>query len=225
MALVPTLLAIGIGIGLGLYWGGSISNALEWIPPLWQALAGGLALTVIVDIVAWSGPFMTFLSVIATGALLAFAVINIRIGGMVLVVAGLGLNLFVTVINWGMPVSPSALTSAGIVTAQQAKHLVLTGGRTAGGALGFLGDVIPLPWGQVISIGDVLVLIGLALVVASVLRRYEVGRPSGSGGSGRGGLGDYRSALDALGRGPAPSKGPGLHPSRLPGSGGTRRRR
>ncbi len=223
MALVPTLLAIGIGIGLGLYWGGSVSNALEWIPPLWQALVGGLALTVIVDIVAWSGPFMTFLSVLATGALLAFAVINIRIGGMVLVAAGLGLNLFVTVINWGMPVSTSALTSAGIVTTQQAKHLVLTGGRTVDGSLlGFLGDVIPLPWGQVISIGDVLVLVGLALVVASVLRRYEVGRPSGPG---RGSSGDYRSALDALGRGPAPRKGPGLHPSRLPGSGGTRRRR
>ena len=223
MALVPTLLAIGIGIGLGLYWGGSTSNALEWIPPLWQVHVGGLALTVIVDIVAWSGPFMTFLSVLATGALLAFAVINIRIGGMVLVAAGLGLNLFVTVINWGMPVSTSALTSAGIVTTQQAKHLVLTGGRTADGSLlGFLGDVIPLPWGQVISIGDVLVLVGLALVVASVLRRYEVGRPSGPG---RGSSGDYRSALDALGRGPAPRKGPGLHPSRLPGSGGTRRRR
>ncbi len=223
MALVPTLLAIGIGIGLGLYWGGSVSNALEWVPPLWQALVGGLALTVVVDLVAWSGPFMTFLSVLATGALLAFAVLNIRIGGMVLVAAGLGLNLFVTVINWGMPVSSSALTSAGIVTARQAEHLVLTGGRTADGSLlGFLGDVIPLPWGQVVSIGDLLMLVGLALVVASVLRRYEVGRPSGSG---RSSSGDYRSALDALGRGPAPRKGPGLHPSRQSDPGLSRRRR
>ena len=121
----------------------------------------------------------------------------------------------------------SALASAGIVTEAQVEDLVLTGGREVsdGALFGFLGDVIPLPWGQVISIGDVLVLIGLALVVASILRRYEVGRPSGTNRQGRGGSGDYRSALDALGRGPAPRKGPGLHPSRMGSSGSGRRRR
>ena len=223
MALLPTLLAIGIGVGLGLYWGGRISNLLEWVPPLWEALVAGVVLSILLDLLPWSGAIMTFLSIVATGALLAFAVVNIRIGGMILVAIGLGLNLFVTVINWGMPVSTSALASAGIVTEAQVDELVLTGGREAasGALFGFLGDVIPLPWGQVISIGDVLVLIGLALVVASILRRYEVGRPTGAGR--RGGSGDYRSALDALGRGPAPRKGPGLHPSRM-GSGGRRRR-
>ncbi len=222
MALVPTLLALGIGVGLGLYWGGSVSNLLEWVPPLWEALVAGVVVTVLLDVVPWSGPVMTLLSIIATGALLAFAVVNIRIGGMVLVAAGLGLNLFVTVINWGMPVSTSALVSAGVLDEADTAEVVLTGGRTADGALlGFLGDVIPLPWGQVISIGDVLVLVGLALVVASVLRRYEGGRPVGGGGRGQG---DYRSALDALGRGPAPRRGPGLHPSRMSGSDRRRRR-
>jgi hypothetical protein len=226
VALLPTLLAIGIGVGLGLYWGGRLSNLIEWVPPLWEALVGGIVLTVIVDLVPWSGAVVTFLSIVATGALLAFAVVNIRIGGMVLVVAGLALDLFVTVINWGMPVSASALVSAGIVSEADVDDLVLTGGRTVsdGALLGFLGDVIPLPWGQVISIGDVLVLIGLALVVASVLRRYEVGRPVSTSRYGRGSAGDYRSALDALGRGPAPRKGPGLHPLRM-GSGGSGRRR
>ncbi|UDY37294.1 DUF5317 family protein [Dermatobacter hominis] len=227
MALLPTLLAIGIGVGLGLYWGGRISNLLAWVPPLWEALVAGVVLNVLLDVLPWSGAIMTFLSILATGALLAFAVVNVRIGGMVLVVVGLGLNLFVTVINWGMPVSTSALASAGIVSEAQVDELVLTGGREAasGALFGFLGDVIPLPWGQVISIGDVLVLIGLALVVASILRRYEVGRPSGTNRQGRGGSGDYRSALDALGRGPAPRRGPGLHPSRMgSGSGGRRRR-
>ncbi len=227
MALLPTLLAIAIGVGLGMYWGGRISNLLEWVPPLWEALVAGVVLNVLVDVLPWSGAIMTFLSILATGALLAFAVVNIRIGGMILVVVGLGLNLFVTIINWGMPVSTSALASAGIVTEAQIEDLVLTGGREVsdGALFGFLGDVIPLPWGQVISIGDVLVLIGLALVVASILRRYEVGRPSGTNRQGRGGSGDYRSALDALGRGPAPRKGPGLHPSRMGSSGSGRRRR
>ena len=114
MAIVPTLLAIGIGVGLGLYWGGRLSNLWEWVPPLWEALVGGVVLTVLVDLVPWSGPVMTFLSIVATAALLGFAVVNVRIGGMVLVVAGLGLNLLVTVLNWGMPVSTSALVSAKI---------------------------------------------------------------------------------------------------------------
>jgi len=49
VALVPTLLAIGIGLGLGLHWGGQLSNLLEWPPPLWQAVAGGVALGTEVD--------------------------------------------------------------------------------------------------------------------------------------------------------------------------------
>lgn len=227
MALVPTLLAIGIGVGLGLLWGGRISNVAEWAPPLWEALAGGVAVKVLLDLLPWSGFVPSTLAIAATAALLAFAVVNVRIGGMVLVVAGLGLNLLVTVVNWGMPVSSSALVSAGIVSEQQVSDIVLTGGREVsdGAVLGFLGDVIPLPWGQVISIGDLLVLVGLALVTASVLRRYEVGRSGSAPVRGRGSTVEYRSALEALGRGPAPRRGPGLHPSRLGSAEGRRRRR
>lgn len=227
MALVPTLLAIGIGVGLGLLWGGRVSNLLEWVPPLWEALVGGIAVRVLLDLLPWSGFVPSTLAIASTAALLAFALVNVRIGGMVLVVAGLGLNLLVMFVNWGMPVSASALVSAGIVTEKQVGDVVLSGGREVadGAFLGFLGDVIPLPWGQVISIGDVLVLVGIALVTASVLRRYEVGRRTPSGRGGRGGPGEYRSALEALGRGPAPRKGPGLHPSKLSGAEGGRRRR
>ncbi len=227
MALVPTLLAIGIGVGLGLLWGGRVSNLLEWVPPLWEALVGGIAVRVLLDLLPWSGFLPSTLAIASTAALLAFALVNVRIGGMVLVVAGLGLNLLVMFVNWGMPVSASALVSSGIVTEKQVGDVVLSGGREVadGAFLGFLGDVIPLPWGQVISIGDVLVLVGIALVTASVLRRYEVGRRTPSGRGGRGGPGEYRSALEALGRGPAPRKGPGLHPSKLSGAEGGRRRR
>ena len=30
MALLPTLLAIGIGVGLGLHWGGRLEHLLTW---------------------------------------------------------------------------------------------------------------------------------------------------------------------------------------------------
>ena len=215
MALLPTLLAIGIGVGLGLYWGGSLENMMTWRPLYWQALLGGMGVSRLLDLFGIGGFFGALLLILATAAILGFAIVNLRTGGMVLVVAGLGLNLFVTLINWATPVSGSALVSAGILTSKQLPEVTLTGGRElADGALfGFLGDVIPLPWGHVISIGDLLILVGITLVTASVLRQYQVG-----GGSPRSGMrnapNDYRSALDALGRGPAPRRGPGLHPSR-----------
>jgi hypothetical protein len=240
VALVPTLLAIGLGLALGLRWGGSASELLSWRPALWEALAAGVVLTVALDVLPVSGGWAATLSIAAMGLLLVFAVVNVRVGGMVLVVAGLGLDLLVAVLNWGTPVSVVALERAGILGPEDlgpGEQLVLTGGREVadGATLGLLGHVIPLPWGQVVSIGDVLVLVGLCLATASVVRRYEV---RGAGRSpfhqassrGRGGLGgprDYRNALDALGRGPAPRRGPGLHPSRMPraGSDGRRRRR
>ncbi|MEX0768623.1 MAG: DUF5317 family protein [Microthrixaceae bacterium] len=215
MALLPSLLAIGIGVGLGLYWGGSLENAMTWRPLLWQALFGGIAVSMLLDLFGLSGFFGALLLILATSAMLAFAIVNLRTGGMVLVVAGLGLNLFVTLINWATPVSGSALVSAGIVTRQQLSKVTLTGGRelSDGALFGFLGDVIALPWGHIVSLGDLLILCGMTLVTASVLRQYQVGGGSPRTG-GRNASTDYRSALDALGRGPAPRRGPGLHPSR-----------
>ena len=232
MALLPTLLAIGIGVGLGLHWGGRVDNLLAWRPPLWQALGVGVSLLIVLDLVPLGGWFAALLRIVALGAVAGFAVINLRIGGMVLVLVGVGLDLLVTLVNWGMPVSGSALVSAGIVDEADLGTVVLYGGRelSDGALLGFLGDTIPLPWGHVISIGDLLTLVGVALVTASVARRYQVGGGYGSFGgngrfNGRGGPSDYRSALDALGRGPAPRRGPGLHPSRLPKQGSGSRRR
>ena len=224
MALLPTLLAIGIGLALGVRWGGRLQNLTGWRPRLAPALAGGIATLVVIDLLPLSGWFPALLRIVALAAIGAFAVLNVRIGGMVLVVVGVGLNLLVTLLNWGMPVSGSALVSAGIVEEDQLPGLVLHGGRELadGAVLGFLGGTIPLPWGHVVSIGDLVLLVGIVLVTASVTRRYEVGGPGAGfrGGSGdrRGARGprDYASALDALGRGPAPRRGPGLHPSRLP---------
>lgn len=214
MALILTLLAVGVGVALGFRWGGNAGNVLDWRPELWQTGLAGVSLVVITDVVSIHGTPAVLLRLLALVLVLVFTVVNIRTGGMVLIAAGVGLNLFVTLINWGMPVSPSALVSAGVVDkASELDNAVLTGGREVadGALLGFLGGVIPLPWGQVISIGDLLWLAGLSLVTASVMRRYEV-----RGGSrGRSPGGTYSDSLSALSRGPAPRKGPGLHPSRL----------
>ena len=134
MALLPTLLAIGIGVGLGLHWGGRLEHLLTWRPPAWQLLVGGVAVLVVMDLLAPSGAVVTFVVIAAMAAVLAFAVINVRIGGMVLVVVGLGLDLLVTVVNWGMPVSGNALVSAGIVAEGDLDTVQLGGGREIGRA-------------------------------------------------------------------------------------------
>lgn len=207
-----------IGLGLGVYWGGDIGNAIDWRPPLWEALVGGIVVITVIDLVGATGGFASLLSIVATAAILAFTVLNVRIGGMILMCSGLVLNLLVMIVNWGMPVSGSAMISAGLVDASRIGQVTLSGGRSiaSGARLGFLGDVIGLPWGQVISVGDILILVGIPLVTASILRGMVVGqhrRPH------RGGLGatGYADSLSALGRGPAPRRGPGLHPSRLGG--------
>lgn len=229
MALIPTLLALAAGVGLGLRWGGTPGNVLEWRPALWQVGLAGVSLMVLCDVVGLHGTPAVLMRLVASGLILAFGVTNVRTGGMVLVIAGVGLNTLVTLINWGRPVSASALVSSGAVgSAGELSGAVLNGGRElANGAIfGFLGDVIPLPWGQVISVGDVLWLAGLALVTASVLRRYEARpRPDGR----RQGNRMYRDSMSALNRGPAPRRGPGLHPSRMQGrrpadGSGTRKR-
>lgn len=221
MALLPTALAVAIGCGLGVHWGGRLSNLPTWRPPLLSALAGAVAVLVLLDVLPFGGGLTSLLRVLALAAVLGFAIVNVRVGGMVLVAAGVGLNLLVTLLNWGMPVSSAALRSAGIVDVEQVDAVALHGGRVLASSptLGFLGDVIPLPWGHVVSLGDLLTLVGLTLVTASVTRRYEVGGPRPRRGARSGPAGsssDYRVALDALGRGPAPRRGPGLHPSRLP---------
>src|SRR6478752_10374870 len=115
MAIIPTLLAVAIG--LGLRWGGQVDNLISWRPPLLYLLAGGVSLTILIDVLPLSGGVMTLLSLIAMGLLMAFAFVNIRTGGMVLILVGVGLNFVVTLLNWGTPVSTGALESAGIVSA------------------------------------------------------------------------------------------------------------
>lgn len=213
MALLPTLLALAVGVGLGFRWGGSPDNLLEWRPHLWHVGLAGVSLVIVSDLAGLSGTPAVLLRLVGEALVLWFAVVNVRTGGMVLVIVGVASNLAVTVLNWGMPVSASAMVSSGIVEdTSELQGATLSGGReVADGAwLGFLGDVIPLPWGQVISIGDLLWLSGLALVVASVMRRYEVRARARRNGP------SYGATLSALNRGPAPRRGPGLHPSRLP---------
>lgn len=106
------------------------------------------------------------------GLAAAFAVANVRSAGTAVIGAGGGLNLTAIVANGGvMPASPDALAASGWEPApgQFANSDVVEDAR-----LSFLGDVFALPaWlpvDSVYSVGDVVVVIGVAVFLHQTCR-------------------------------------------------------
>lgn len=172
MVIAPTLVTIVVGVALGLGLGGSLDRVRRVRPDLWQIGAAALAVQLLSQLFALSGGVSVAIDLVSRGALIGFAVANLRIGGMVVVAVGLALDFLVTLVNWGMPTSRAALVSAGLIDEGEAGSVTLTGARhlADGDRLRALGEVIPLPTGQVVSIGDLVTLVGVALVIMAVLR-------------------------------------------------------
>jgi hypothetical protein len=117
-----------------------------------------------------------FMAVYVVGLLFLF--INRKNPGFVIIFIGVFLNFLVMVLNGGrMPVSVHAATvlDPGYIDALKsslyAKHEVLNQSTK----LGFLGDIIPLtkpyPHTQIISIGDVIMNIGIFLFIQHLMVR------------------------------------------------------
>ena len=116
----------------------------------------------------------------------AFTIMNLHLVGMVILSIGLALNLFVFIINFETPVRPNALVEAQIVTAEELERGVTISGHVEAAdedsVLDFLGDTFPIRWGeQVVSIGDLIFLVGLANVTGNLMlgnqrRRYTYGQ-------------------------------------------------
>src|SRR5919201_1593258 len=125
---------------------------------------------------------MLVLILIALAVLIGFAVVNRRLPALWLVIAGLLLNLAVIGLNDGMPVSSSALRSAGadsagLVGAGAIKHHLMR----PDDVLTPLADVIgiPSPIGAVVSVGDLLLYLGIGILVVAIMlgRAGENRRP------------------------------------------------
>jgi hypothetical protein len=117
--------------------------------------------------------------------LLLFAVMNVRLPGMPLILFGLACNAVVIVANGGMPVSVDALERSGqsdvvqpLIEEGADKHHALDDDDM----LTFLADVIPVhgPIAQVISVGDVFVYAGLIWLVVAAMRARSPLASSGS---------------------------------------------
>lgn len=125
---------------------------------------------------------------ISYALLVLFAALNVRASGMLLVLIGLVLNLAVISANGGMPVSAQALRDSDQLDVLEQlqrsgadKHHL----QTEDDVLTPLGDIvaIPGPVAQAISIGDVLVYLGLMwLIVAAMRGRIQSEQATGSRG-------------------------------------------
>lgn len=176
------LIVIGLAVCVGFIAGGSL-RPFDRLKVHWWAVAlAGLALQGISLSSGIGRPAGSAVLVGSYGLLFAFALVNRRLPALWLVMAGLVLNILVIGANGGMPVSASALETAGaraegLIGAGTAKHHLMGPGDT----LTALGDVIgiPPPVGAVISIGDVLLYAGVAILVVTVMlgRSGENRRP------------------------------------------------
>jgi Family of unknown function (DUF5317) len=159
-----------IAVAIGYARGGRLA-ALGRLRLRWQALAIiGLAL----QIVLWPGGSWPLVYLYVSFVILAaFAIINIRTTGFVLILAGIALNFAVIVVNEGMPVSRTAIVASGqassiddLVNDGGAKHHLATGDDH----VRFLGDVIAIePLQQAISIGDVCTYGGVMMLIAAAM--------------------------------------------------------
>jgi hypothetical protein len=169
------LLTFPLAIGLGYLLGGRLRNlAGIRFRHGWAGLAGvGLQF---LPLDGTAG----YLALLASFGLLVFvALVNRRLPGFVLVVAGLCLNFLVIAVNQGMPVTREAIVASG--QADTLDDLRENGGSkhhlaTPEDDLLFLADRIgiPPPVGQAVSAGDVVAYAGAMWFVVAGMRRRDV---------------------------------------------------
>jgi hypothetical protein len=169
------LYAIPAGIVAGFLLGGRLDRLsdlrLRWA---WLAVAGLVAqLLLFADPIATSvGEFGAPIYVLSTAAVLVAVVRNWRIPGMWLVAVGAASNLLAIVANGGiMPASPEAVSALDPVGGEGFSNSVVV----ADPALRPLTDIFALPswlpFANVFSVGDILIGVGIAVVIALAMRR------------------------------------------------------
>jgi hypothetical protein len=129
----------------------------------WLPLAA-LLLQIVILQVLQSGPRPLLVAIhLATYAMAAaFIWLNRAVPGLLLVAAGAASNGITIALNGGtLPASASALAAAHV---EKNTGDYLNSGAVAHPVLGFLGDIfawpVPLPFANVFSVGDVLIVLG-----------------------------------------------------------------
>ncbi len=173
-----TIIAIAIGVGIGLLRGGKIPNLrgarLAW----WPLLVAGIVLQSAAEL--WDIPRALLISLAGMGLLLIGLGLNPHIKGTIVTGIGVLSNLFVTVLNGSVPIRLAALQEIGKVPLDvvDPTTVAVSGLReieTSETTLASLGDVIPL-FGNVVSIGDLITHAGIIVILQNLIAaRRKVG--------------------------------------------------
>jgi len=168
------LYAIPIGIVAGYLLGGRLDR-LGDVRFRWGWLA---SVGLVIQIVLFSGPVADVVGglgppiyVASTATVLIAVIRNWRIPGLALVAVGAASNLAAIAANGGvMPASPDALAALGTAAGSGFSNSVVM----ADPALRPLTDIFALPtwipFANVFSVGDVLIGVGVAVVIAVGMR-------------------------------------------------------
>ncbi|MGZ5382605.1 MAG: DUF5317 domain-containing protein [Acidimicrobiia bacterium] len=172
-------LVIFVATTISLLRGGRLANLADVRLRMWWLLPLGFGIQVLPAFLpeesAWTPVAGVALILGSYLPLLWLVILNRERKGMWLAGLGILLNFSVITANGGMPVLAEAALAAagyqeGIGVAYGYKHVALDGATI----LAFLADVIPVRLfgqGQVISLGDVLLAVGLGAFLEDELRR------------------------------------------------------
>lgn len=171
MAVAPIGIAVLIGLVAGLVRRGRFASLARTRLRAVSLLAVAVACGALVD--ATSVPIPGVWAGVGLVAGVAFALRNAHVVGMAIIGVGVALNLLPVVVNGTMPVRADALVEAGMVDSADLDRVSLDGAREIAGPetrLDSLGDVIPIRLtAQVLSFGDLIMLVGLADVIANLM--------------------------------------------------------
>lgn len=153
---------------------GDIQLRMWWLLPLGFLLQ--IATAWLPQSASWSASVGLAMILGSFAPLLLLVILNRGRTGMWLAGVGVLMNFSVIALNGGMPVLAGAAEAAGgfqgsvLAVAESYKHVILD----ASTRLSFLADVVPIRMfnqGQVVSLGDVFLAVGLGRFLESELRR------------------------------------------------------
>lgn len=171
-------LVLFVALTVAVVRGGRLSNLGDIRLRLWFLLPIALLMqssTLLLSNQGWTATLGSWLILLSYVPLLGVVIVNRDRKGMWLAGIGVLMNFLVIALNGGMPVLEGAVVVAsgfqsGLDVATDFKHVPLD----ASTRLAFLADVIPLRIfgeGQVLSLGDVFLAVGLGRFLEAELRR------------------------------------------------------
>ena len=167
--------AVAIGVAVGLARGGSLSflgaHRLRGVALL--VLGSGLQAAVLAGLLGLGRRGDVALILVSYAGLAVFAALNLLRPGMGILFVGVLLNALPIAVDRGMPVEKHAIVAARVADAGEVPLLNFGNKRHLAGPgddLRFLDDRLP-DWvsHQVLSVGDLVVTVGVAAIVAGLL--------------------------------------------------------